>query len=47
MEANLKELCGRIVPDLDNCTNSDKKDAYTYLDLKIKEKKAAVDTTAA
>ena len=26
----------RIVPDLDNCTNSDKKDAYTYLDLEIK-----------
>jgi len=36
MEANLKELCARIVPDLDNCTNRDKKDAYTYLDLKIK-----------
>ncbi|MFC1932845.1 recombinase zinc beta ribbon domain-containing protein [Chloroflexota bacterium] len=35
MEANLKELCSRIVPDLDNCTNQDKKDAYTYLDLKI------------
>ncbi|MBA7591820.1 hypothetical protein ES708_33987 [subsurface metagenome] len=36
MEANLKELCARIVPDLDNCTNQDKKDAYTYLDLKVK-----------
>ncbi len=36
MESNLKELCARIVPDLDNCTNSDKKDAYTYLDLEIK-----------
>ncbi len=36
MEANLKELCARIAPDLDNCTNQDKKDAYTYLDLKIK-----------
>jgi len=24
------------VPDLDNCTNSDKKEAYTYLDLKVK-----------
>lgn len=36
MEANLKELCARIVSDLDNCTNQDKKDAYTYLDLKIK-----------
>jgi site-specific DNA recombinase len=36
MEANLKELCARIVPDLDNCTNDDKKDAYAYLDLKVK-----------
>jgi site-specific DNA recombinase len=36
MEANLKELCARIVLDLDNCTNNDKKDAYTYLDLKVK-----------
>jgi len=27
MEANLKELCARTVPDLDNCTNQDKKDA--------------------
>ena len=36
MESNLKELCARIIPDLDNCTNSDKKDAYTYLDLKVK-----------
>ena len=36
MEANLKELCARIITDLDNCTNQDKKDAYTYLDLKIK-----------
>jgi len=35
-KANLKELCARIVPDLDNCTNQDKKDAYTYLDLKVK-----------
>jgi len=36
MEVNLKELCVRIVPDLDNCTNQDKKDAYTYLELKVK-----------
>ena len=36
MESNLKELCARIIPDLDNCTNNDKKDAYTYLDLKVK-----------
>jgi len=34
-EAKLKELCARIVSDLDNCTNQDKKDAYTYLDLGI------------
>ena len=36
IESHLKELCARIVPDLDNCTNQDKKDAYTYLDLKVK-----------
>ncbi len=36
MESNLKELCARIVPDLDNCTNQDRKDAYTCLDLEIK-----------
>jgi site-specific DNA recombinase len=36
IEGNLKELCARIIPDLDNRTNQDKKDAYTYLDLKIK-----------
>ncbi len=34
-EAKLKELCARIAPDLENCTNQDKRDAYTYLDLKI------------
>ncbi|MFC1870098.1 zinc ribbon domain-containing protein [Chloroflexota bacterium] len=36
MEAHLKELCARIAPDLDNCSNQDKKDAYTYLDLEVK-----------
>ena len=36
IESHLKELCARIVPNLDNCTNQDKKDAYTYLDLKVK-----------
>ena len=36
METNLKELCARIVTDMDNCNNQDKKDAYTYLDIKIK-----------
>jgi len=34
-EVKLKELCARIVTDLENCTNQDKKDAYTYLDLRI------------
>ena len=34
-EAKLKELCARIVPEIDNCTNQDKKDAYAYLDLRI------------
>jgi site-specific DNA recombinase len=32
-ENKLKELCARIAPDIENCTNQDKKDAYTYLDL--------------
>ncbi|MCL2149898.1 MAG: hypothetical protein FWH51_03065 [Dehalococcoidia bacterium] len=32
----LRELCSRIVPDLDNCTSQDKKDAFAYLGLKIK-----------
>ncbi len=32
----LKELCARIVPELDHCTNRDRKDAYKYLDLRIK-----------
>ena len=35
MEGNIKELCARIVQDLDNCTNQDKKYAYAYLDLKV------------
>ncbi|MFC1954087.1 recombinase family protein [Chloroflexota bacterium] len=43
MKANLKELCARIVPDLDNCNNQDRKDAYTYLDLKVKATNEGVD----
>ncbi len=43
MESNLKELCARIVPDLDNCTNQDKKDAYTYLDLRVNATPEGVD----
>jgi len=35
-EAKLKELCARIAPDIEKCNNQDKKDAYTYLDLKVK-----------
>ena len=42
-EAKLKELCDRIAPDMDNCTNQDKKDAYTYLDLKITATPEGVD----
>jgi len=42
-EAKLKELCARIAPDLDNCTSRDKKDAYTYLDLKITATPEGVD----
>jgi site-specific DNA recombinase len=43
MEAHLKELCARIIPDIDNCTNQDKKDAYTYLNLKITATQEGVD----
>ena len=42
-EANLKELCTRIVPDIDNCTSQDKKDAYTYLDSRITATPECVD----
>lgn len=42
-EAKLKELCDRIVPDIENCTNQDKKDAYTYLDLAITTTPEGVD----
>lgn len=42
-EDKLKELCARIIPDLDNCTNQDKKDAYTYLDLKVTATREAAD----
>jgi len=42
-EAKQKELCARIAPDLDNCTNQDKKDAYTYLDLKVTATPEGVD----
>ena len=38
-----KELCTRIIPDLDNCTNQDKKDAYTYTDLKLRVTPEGVD----
>jgi site-specific DNA recombinase len=43
MESNLKELCSRIIPNLDNCTNQDKKDAYIYLDLKVTATPEGVD----
>ena len=43
MEANLKELCARIIPDIDNCINQDKGDAYTYLDLKVKATPESAD----
>jgi len=32
-----------LAPDLDNCTNQDKKDVYTYLDLKITATPEGVD----
>jgi len=34
-EARLRELCDRIVADLENCTNQDEKDASIYLALKV------------
>jgi site-specific DNA recombinase len=39
----LKELCARVVPDIDNCTNQDKRDAYTYLDLSVTATSQGVD----
>ena len=42
-ETKLKELCLRIAPDIENCTYQDKKDAYTYLDLKVKATPEGVD----
>lgn len=35
-KGKLKELCARIVPELDNSTSEDKRDAYKYLDLRIR-----------
>ena len=35
LEAHLKQPCADIAPDLDNSTYQDKRNAYTYLDLKI------------
>lgn len=31
------------MPDLGNCTNQDKKDAYTYLDLKVTATSEGID----
>ena len=35
LKAHLKELCAKIVPNLDACTYNDKREAYKYLDLKV------------
>ncbi len=43
IEANLKQLCARIAPDLGNCTYQDKKDAFAYLDLKVTATPEGVD----
>ncbi len=43
LEAKLKELCSLVVVDLDNCTAADKKEAFTYLDLKVKASPESVD----
>ena len=39
----IKELCDRIVPDLDNCSNKDKRDACTYPDLEIRATQEGAD----
>ena len=44
MEANLREPCARIVPDLENCTNIHKKDAHRYLDLRVTATPEGADT---
>jgi len=35
-KGKMKELCARIVPELDNSTSQDKRDAYKYLDLRVR-----------
>jgi site-specific DNA recombinase len=35
LKAHLKELCAKIVPDIDACTFAEKREAYKYLDLKV------------
>jgi hypothetical protein len=40
--ANPKSDC-TIVPGLENCTNNDNKDAYKYLDLRIKATRESAD----
>lgn len=42
-EDNLKNICARIAPDVENCTNQDKKDVHTYLDLAIKASPEGAD----
>ncbi len=43
LEEHLRELCSRIVRDLDNCTYQDKKDAFRYLDLRVTATQEGVD----
>jgi site-specific DNA recombinase len=43
IETHLKQLCARIMPSIENCTYQDKKDAYTYLDLKVTATPEGVD----
>lgn len=43
LETKLKELSSLVVGDLDNCTAADKKEAFTYLDLKVKASPESVD----
>lgn len=43
MEEHLKELCSRVIDNLDNCTCWEKKNAYTYLDLKVTASPDSID----
>ena len=43
MEANVRQLCSRIVADPDKCSNEDEKDAYAYLEVQVKATPESAD----